>query len=268
MSEICQARVPIRPWDDPRLTRLPGLVPIEPGEWLEVDDAYAGQMAHRQALLAGRRDQVLRVAPESGEGLAELYERVLAELRARADFRFAGDRVMCPDGRAVCLDPAQPLETLNALVQEDFCLLQKRAGGDEHVMTAALLCFPASWTLDEKFGQPLTAIHGPVTEYSAEMARRVQRLFDGVQPERPIWRANCLLYDDPELHQPRREGDRRAPVTGGRKWVRIERQSIVKLAETGDVVFSIHSYVVALDRFDANDRAAILARAGQGHAEP
>ena len=260
MSEICQACVPIRPWDDVRLARLPGLVPIEPGEWVQVDDAYAGQMAHRQALLASRRDQVLRQVPEAGEGLAELYERVLAELRGRGDFRFDGDRVTCPDARVVRLDPARPLETLAALVQEDFCLLQKPAGGEEHVMTAALLCFPASWTLNEKFGRPLTAIHGPVAEYSADMARRVQRLFDGVQPERPIWRANCLLYDDPELHQPRREAERRAPVTDGRKWVRIERQSIVKLAKTGDVVFSIHSYVLPLERFARQDRQAILAR--------
>ena len=265
MHEICQAELPIRPWEDPRLARLPGLLPIETGNWLQVDDAYGAQIAHKQALLATRRGQVLQVMPGAAAGLAELFDLVLEQLRARPDFHLDGDRATCPDGRKVALDPARPLETLAALVQEDFCLLHKPDGAGEHLLTAALLGFPASWTLAEKIGRPLTAIHGPVAEYSPDMARRVQRLFDGVRPERPIWRANCLLYDDPELFQPRPEGTRRALDTSGRLWVRVERQSIVKLEETNDVIFSIHTYVVPLEQFDAQDRAALLARQASGH---
>jgi hypothetical protein len=52
--------------------------------------------------------------------------------------------------------------------------------GDEHVLTAAVLCFPASWHLADKIGRPLTTIHVPVKVYDETLARRVQRLFDGV----------------------------------------------------------------------------------------
>ncbi len=78
---------------------------------------------------------------------------VLAELDQRPDFRVSPGRVIRPDGQAVAIDPADPFLTLSQLVQEDLCLHHKR--GEEHVLTAALLCFPAAWTLAEKIGRPL-----------------------------------------------------------------------------------------------------------------
>ena len=54
MVEICQLHLPIRPWEDVRLTRLPGLQPIAPGKWLVQGDAYAAQMAQRIALIQNK----------------------------------------------------------------------------------------------------------------------------------------------------------------------------------------------------------------------
>ena len=107
----------------------------------------------------------------------------------------------------VPLDPDQPLLTLGRLFQEDFCILEQT--GPEHALTAAILCFPASWTLSQKLGRPMTEIHIPVESYTPDIARRVQRLFDAIRPDQPLWRANSLIYDDPTLHQPRLEGERR-----------------------------------------------------------
>ena len=117
--------------------------------------------------------------------------------------------------------------------------------GDEHVLTAAVLCFPASWTLAEKAGQPLSRIHRPVGAYDVGVAQRVQRLFDGVQSGKPIWRNNYLHYNDPELYQPLSETDpaRKEPWPAHAPYTRAERQCIVRLPETGAVLFSIHTYV-------------------------
>lgn len=109
-------------------------------------------------------------------------------------------------------DDANPMHLLGRLLQNDFVLMEKR--GAEHVLSAAVLCFPASWRLREKAGQPLTNIHVPVAEYDNDLARRVQRLFDGIQVGRPLWRFNQLWYDDPELFQPRSALEPRR-VTGG-----------------------------------------------------
>ena len=51
MTPILQDRLPFAPWMDPRTARLPGIMPGEGGDWLAIDDAYAGQMAERDRLI-------------------------------------------------------------------------------------------------------------------------------------------------------------------------------------------------------------------------
>ncbi len=135
--------------------------------------------------------------------------------------------------------------TLARLVQEDLCLMQRR--GDEHVLAGAALCFPASWTLTEKLGRPMVSIHLPVEEYDATLARRVQRLLDGVRDGAPLWRSNALWYDDPALYQPRAENAPRpeTPVAASFGYLRSERQCLVRLPQSNAVAFSIHTYVLA-----------------------
>jgi hypothetical protein len=137
--------------------------------------------------------------------------------------------------------------TAALLVQEDLCILQK--SGDEHVLTAAALCFPASWRLSEKYMRPLIGIHEPVDSYDDNIARRVQRMFDGIRPHRPLWRFNALWYDDPGLFQPRSAlAPRDVTDAHTARFLRSERQSLSRLPETDAVVFSIHTFV--LDKSD------------------
>ncbi|NDW51945.1 DUF3445 domain-containing protein [Aliiroseovarius sp. PrR006] len=249
MVEICQNELPVLPWADPKTARLPGLNPVTPGQWLQIDDAYSAQMAHRLSLMKAHGARVHKLSDGARAAAEELLEDVLAELSDIEGFEVQEDEVHCPDGRLVQLDWSQPLLTLGALVQEDFVIMQKQ--GEEHVMTGAILCFPASWSLEQKFLKPLVKIHIPVDAYTPDVARRVQRLFDGIQVARPMWRANYLFYNDPELHQPRREEERRSYDASRPNWLRVERQSMKRLAKTGAVIFSIHTYVVAQPRLDA-----------------
>ncbi|MEJ6477909.1 MAG: DUF3445 domain-containing protein [Octadecabacter sp.] len=212
-------------------------------DWLRVDDAYSAQLALKADLIADQRGDVIAVCDGAGAALAELLDYALAHLPD--GFAVTGEAVTRPDGVSVALDRDDPLLTLSRIVQEDLCILQKQ--GDEHVLTAALLCFPASWTLAQKIGKPLLAIHVPVAEYDENIAKRVQRLFDGVQVGRPLWRANYLGYDKAALYQPRREGDPRPVGGAGAPFDRSERQTVLRLPNTGAVVFSIHSTVVAVD---------------------
>ena len=237
-AAILQTRLPF----DATPRRLPGVAPLDPGDWLHTDEAHAAQMALRDRLIAQRPEKVLRLDPAARPAADELLDTVLSHLMPRPGYRVGRDEVTRPDGIAVPLDRDHPMATLGRLAQEDFCLLEKR--GDEHVLTAAALCFPAGWSLDEKFLRPLVRIHAPVAEYDADLARRVQRLFDGVQPGRPLWRFNHLPYSDPALFQPMREADRRKPPTEAAPYLRSERQCIVRLPRSRAVVFSIHTYVL------------------------
>ncbi|HHC29817.1 MAG TPA: DUF3445 domain-containing protein [Rhodobacterales bacterium] len=265
---ICQAELRLRPWATPHTAKLPGLSPVAPGDWFWFDDVFALQMAYRDALIGERRGTVHVLDEGARPAADELLDMVLTEVLARPDYqRDEGDEgaaVIRPDGVRVALDRSDPLATAGRLVQEDLVLLEKRgegaASGGEHVLTGAVLCFPASWTLAQKHGRPLAAIHGPVADYGGDMARRVQRLLDGLQPGRPIWRANALVYADPELHQPRREGEARALPPGTARWLRSERQVLARLPKTGAVAFTIHTFVVPFEALNDEDRARFEAQ--------
>jgi hypothetical protein len=102
-------------------------------------------------------------------------------------------------------------------------------------------------------------IHVPVPEYGTDLAARVQRLFDAIRPERPLWRANVLAYADPTLFAPRIEGDPRPKPTGHGAYVRSERQCMVRLPRSEAVVFSIHTAVVLRTALTAEQEAAFAA---------
>ena len=235
------------PYDASAPRPLPGVQPLDPAAWLCVDEAYGAQMAERDRLLAARPGDVLALDAGAAPAAAELLEMVLHQLAARDDFTVAGDRVRRPDGAWVTVDRDAPLRTLGRLVQEDFCLMERRPGSDEHLLTGAVLCFPASWRLSEKFMRPMLAIHAPVDVYDADLARRVQRLLDGIRPGRPLWRFNALGYDDPALHQPRGApvADPARRARDAAPFLRSERQCLVRQPRSGAVAFSIHTYVVA-----------------------
>jgi len=172
--------------------------------------------------------------------VSEACALVLAQLDGRAGFVRRGAVMRCPDGREVDLEAA-PLVVMGRLVQEDFCLLHKPQGCSEHVLSAAVLCFPASWTLAEKIGRPLGRIHAPVEGYAGAMQTRVQRLLDGVQIGRPLWRSN-LISSGATLFMPKREADKPAPQEGS-SYLRAERQTLLRLPQSGAVLFSIRTYV-------------------------
>lgn len=256
MTPILQSRLPFAPWADPRTRRLPGTLPLDPRDWLVVDDAYAAQMAARDRLIAERPADVHAMLPMAQAAADELYAAVLSRL-APLGFTIAGDTVQRPDGVEIRLDCRTPLLTLGRLVQEDFCLLQEDGAG-EHLLSAAILCFPAGWRLAEKIGRPMMRIHRPVAKYTEDLGRRVQRLMDAIRPGTPMWRANAHHSRAP-LFNPRAEADPRELPSDGLPFIRSERQCFVRLPHSRAVVFSIHTWCVRSEDL-APDQAAALAR--------
>ena len=241
MTEILQDSLPY----DTGPRGLPGMRPLAVEDWLIKDEAFAAQMALRARLLSEAPAAVLATSEAGREAADELLQFVLDWLDQNdRSYGISAKDVTRPDGVRVPVDRSDPMGTLGHLVQEDMCLMQKQ--GDAHVLTAAVLCFPASWRLADKIGRPLVAIHDPVPEYDDGLAKRVQRLFDGVQVGRPLWRFNALHYAQPDLHQPwRKDGD--LSDTGASPtypYLRSERQSVLRLPETRACVFAIHTFVV------------------------
>lgn len=239
MKPVLQSHIPF----DVSNPVLPGAKPFDLSDWLWQDDAYAGQMALRDAMVRDRPEHVVALTSGAEQAAEELLDFVLEWLRAHgASYRVGRRDVERPDQVTVPVDRSHPMRTLTRLVQQDLCILQKT--GPEHVLTAAAVCFPANWRLSEKINRPLAAIHSPVPDYDPALAQRVQRLFDGVQPGRPLWRFNVLDYAKPDLFQPtgKYEVEPGMPPAG---YVRSERQCILRLPKTRACVFSIHTFVVS-----------------------
>lgn len=239
MSEIRQKQLGFAPWTDPRTRRLPGTIPVAEADWLIRDDAFSKQLELREKLITERPRAVHRLYTGCTPAAHELYDRIMRLLPAHG--YEMGEVIRRPDGGLVRPDRDQPLLTLGRLVAEDLCLMIP-GGGGEHVLGGAILCFPAGWTLSQKFMRPMMRIHAPVAKYTEDVGTRVQRLLDGIRPGMGLMRGTAHHSNAP-LHNPRSEEQGRAPE-GALPFIRVERQCLFRLPETGAVVFSIHTSVI------------------------
>ena len=253
---VFQEKLPHYPWMEPPLARLPGIKPLTAGDYLRRDEAFAGQMALRDGLIADKRGAVHGLLPKAGAAAEELYDLVLDRISQDAGYHMGAQTVLRPDGIEVDLDRSNPLITLGRLVQEDLCILQSEGG--EHHLTGAILCFPASWTLVQKLGRAMTSIHIPVDSYTPEMAARVQRMFDVIRVEQGLWRMNFLTYATDALHHPLpEEAPRERSKTIEKPFVRCERQCLIRLPKTRAVVFTIHTYVMPMSALPPEARESL-----------
>ncbi|MEM9247474.1 MAG: DUF3445 domain-containing protein [Pseudomonadota bacterium] len=270
---ILQSALHGAPWEAPQTAGLPGTEPCAQAAWLTIDDAYAGQMRLRATLIERRRTDVIAALPGSEATLEELYGFVLRSVSARPDFSLKTDgarddtpvRAVRPDGVPVTLDAGDPLATLGRLVAEDLCVLQRVDGDAGHRLTAAVLCFPAHWSLQEKLGRTMARIHAPVEEYDAHLERRVQRMLDALRPGLVLTRMNCLPSVVPDLFTPQTEADEAAHSDPHGPYLRSERQCLWRLPETGAVAFSIQTRMVRRSDLTPAQRAGYARwRAAQG----
>lgn len=253
---ILQTKIPDGvPWKHAPAARLPGLSPLPLEDWLLQDDAFAEQMAFKDNLIAEHRRDVIATTPGATQAALECLDTILNALGET--YTVTADAVTRPDGVTVPINRADPLATIGRLVQQDTCLMQASPKG--YVLTAAVLCFPASWTLAEKIGKPLLAIHRPVAKYDANLAKRVDRLFQAIKPGTVLTRANLLFYEKPDLFAPCTEDDQRAYL--GANYLRTERQTLRRLPNSNAVVFGIHTTVMDAARLPKEERNAALKAA-------
>jgi dimethylamine monooxygenase subunit A len=240
---------------DAMTRRLPGLQPLRLADFLIRDEAFAGQMARRDQLVTEKPEQVFVRTPEADAACGELLSFILRRLQGDTGYRVSDTEVVRPDGAVIPLGGAHPLFAAGRLVQQDLLVLLPRDG--VHRLAAGFLAFPASWSLQEKMGRPLSSIHAPVARIEANLAARIERVLAHLRPGEPVWRANWLRYNDPELHQPRTEAERRPFEAAGPIWLRVERQALLKLVTDQAVVFSIHTYVVPFEALSPDQAASL-----------
>ncbi|MGO4840142.1 heme-dependent oxidative N-demethylase subunit alpha family protein, partial [Rhizobiaceae sp. 2RAB30] len=140
-----------------------GLKPLDLAEWIEVDDDLGAYLAEKDRLHAMIPDRVFVEEPDTRQAQQEVLDLLVEYLPARfpGTHRWSDGALIVDAGQRVSLDGVSPpLLVAARLVQEDLVLMRK--GDEGWSLVAATLCFPASWSLREKFGRPLQDIHAPV----------------------------------------------------------------------------------------------------------
>jgi len=224
--------------------------------WFEIDERYVDEMRERRELLAQRHADVFAALPGSDAARAETLREIVANLTTHAPqwFTRAGgtlNNALTGETWTLTSPPCDPLELAGRLVQEDLCIIQNAEDGPH--FTAAVLCFPSRWRLHEKIGKPLLQVHGPVPLYPERLAAPVDRFMAKVKPGHIASRLNWSVLDDPAMYQPTgkwREATNNAITpenAGDALYLRVERQTLRRLPESGAILFGIrvHSYKLA-----------------------
>jgi hypothetical protein len=268
------------PFKDGPFRLAMGLFPLELHDWIEPDEHMAVELAEKERLLRERPHEVFASLPEAAEGSAETLALLVEHLLARFPtlYEREGDvlrNLVTQQGWDLAKTELHPLDLAGRLVQEDLCLMKQAVGSDVYCLVAASLCFPTRWRLLEKLGRPLNTIHAPIPGYEEQLASTMDRYFDRLKVDKPVWRANWSLIDDPTLFQPTGHGrkghnpDITAENAGEKIWLRMERQTLRRLPRSQDILFTIRVYVRPLREFTARpDRAATLAAAIRALPEP
>lgn len=211
--------------------------------WIEIDQHYESELSEKRKLLASRHGEVFAALPQGLAGSTEVLEMLLDYLPKHFPALFSSDLKIDSN--------LHPLEAASLLVQEDLVIMSPK--NDQWILTAASVCFPSRWDLTEKVGADLHVIHKPVPHYEDRIGQATDTMFNKLTSDRPVWRINWTVLDSPELFQPSatgRKARQHRPQTmaefGESMFFRTERQTLWKLPKSGDILFTIRTYVDSL----------------------
>ena len=263
------ARIPT-PYDGSSKLFQIGVKPLDPAEWIDVDEHLLAFLAEKQRVNAAHPAEVSVAEPGTEAAEAEVLALLAEHLPRRFPdvYRREGNAVeVVPAGRRVALDApgVPPLAIAASLVQEDLAILRKGEAGWR--LAAASLCFPSSWALREKFGRPMHEIHAPVPGFGAgtRNAMLIERMFDHLRPEMPVIRWNWSLYGDDTLFHPGSADPKVRRFGAGERaenvFLRVERQALRRLPQSGHILFTIRIHVDPLKALERHPEARRIATA-------
>ncbi len=233
-----------------------GFSPLPVQQWILSDADFPLFQQHK--LAQGQQLQrVYAALPRSATAQSEFADYLARHLLTYHNDTFSKEQdtlTHTASGLSWSL-PATDLWHASLWAQEDFCLLQEAQG--HYVLTAASVCSPSNWKLEDKIGKTVDQIHAPVPEYASELSARVNRFLQHLKVNKPLQRFNWSLQAGNELLW--RDDVESAAATSEVEssgdadsvYWRVERQSFLRLPQSGAIVFAIRIYLHSADRLRA-----------------
>lgn len=201
--------------------------------WLDVETDLAHWVKHKRACRAAWDERVYQVLPEAVDASVEFAELIAVQVNTA---------ITAEQLRECALE--ERLWQASLSVPEDLVVMLP--GTPSYRLMAASLCSPSHWRLEEKIGKPLRAVHDPIPDIHLALSDRIDRFFDHMKPDHPVERFNWSVQRGDALYA--------LPVdeeldeqTGDRLFYRVERQTLMRLPQTGAVAFTIRVYLDPLD---------------------
>ena len=203
-----------------------------PAEFLGNRDATGRILAERRKWLEADPRRYATLEPAGEEAWRELCDRV-------AEWGVAS---VASGGESA---PA----VLGGSLEPDLLVLTRDEAGVWRLRGGAL-CFPTSWSLEEKLGRGLEEIHGPVPGLNTALAPSINQVLGRLSSETTIerWNWGLAATDELNLHPVRGLPVPVPPVTLAGLWLRLEHQALIALPRSGGVMFGIR---ISLHRLDA-----------------
>lgn len=251
------------------------LKPLDPREWIELDEGLAACLDEKQRLYATVPQKVFLAQKDTYAAQRELLDLMVSYLLEHHPdlYRREGTRIHIADWRhdIDTHDSEAPLRAASLLVPEDLILMRRHEDGWR--LVAGALCFPSSWSLEEKFGRTMGDIHLPVPDFGpgTRTASLIDRIFDRLLVEQPVQRFNWSLQAGGRLHMPFSQKQFMDPAQGrlskfspedeiaARAFIRVERQTLRKLPLSGDIVFTIRIHLDPLSQLARHSEGTRLA---------
>ncbi len=251
-----------------------GLKPLDLHDWIDTDHNLLRYLDEKDRIATRHPQEMFAALPDTRDAQAEVLHLLADHLPKRFPdtySRFGPQIDVVPAFRRVMMDAhfIPPLLIAAGLVQEDLILLRKQDDGwpKNWSVVAGALAFPSSWRLLDKIGKPMHDVHAPVPGFNegTRNAALIERIFDNLRGEAPVVRWNWSLYGDDKLYHPesanpsgRRFGEGELAEN---VFLRLERQTLRKLPESGDILFTIRIYIDPLEALERQPNAPELAAA-------
>ncbi|MEZ0539226.1 heme-dependent oxidative N-demethylase family protein [Fibrella arboris] len=242
-----------------------GTYPLpESDRLIDVDGHYQTEIALKQQLLTELPAYYYQMLPGYEAAQWEAVELVLKQLvrwypaqftirqtgrRWHWNNHLTGEETAFTAGDSGTL-PIAPLDWAGRQVQEDLVLL----AGPESTLVGGQLCFGNGWCLNEKVGLPFWQIHAPIVPIVEPMMQAAQKLMARLPVGRAVWRLNWSVKVTDQLDMTSRHipvldqllANRLPTLTpdtlGEQLFIRIERQTLTRLSQSGAILFGIHTY--------------------------
>ena len=252
-----------------------GTRPMDPTQWLDIGPDHGPFLREKQARLKANSLPFYRTTPGSLPAQTELRDRVVAHLLTQhADvFTMAEGRLLDHvEGTSHALDSpgVEPLAAISQFLEEDFILLQQVDGQDQ--ITAASNAYSSSGRIVASVECSITFAHKFVPTLNDQLGPRIDRVLGNIKVDAPVERFNWLLTpiasrlfpENPHAANMAAVSNINASLTddpsrvGEVLWIRVERQTLLRLPESGALAFSIYTYSDPLSSI-AGDRESLVA---------